>query len=116
MHRVKLAALAALVVTGSAHAQSNCAADTSGDGQVNGVDFALVLTSLRVCQENPAISGAAQSGGDGSTSAARSASMPSGRTSMRHMRLHGWPPMSFDSRAAPSPMGDSRRHIYRPRC
>ena len=60
MHRVKLAALAALVVTGSVHAQSNCAGDISGDGQVNGVDLALVLTSWGVCQANPAIGGAAQ--------------------------------------------------------
>jgi hypothetical protein len=60
MHRAKLAALAALVVTASVHAQSNCAGDISGDGQVNGVDLALVLTSWGVCQANPAIGGAAQ--------------------------------------------------------
>jgi hypothetical protein len=60
MHRVKLAALAALVVTASAHAQSNCAADTDGDGQVNGVDLAMALAAWGVCQANPAISGAAQ--------------------------------------------------------
>jgi hypothetical protein len=60
MKRITLAILTACAVSTGVHAQSNCAGDISGDGQVNGVDLALVLTSWGVCQANPAIGGAAQ--------------------------------------------------------
>ena len=57
MKRITLAILTACAVSTGVHAQSNCAGDISGDGQVNGVDLALVLTSWGVCQANPAIGG-----------------------------------------------------------
>ena len=57
MQRFTLAAVAAFFLVANANAQSNCASDISGDGQVNGVDLALVLTSWGVCQANPTISG-----------------------------------------------------------
>jgi formylglycine-generating enzyme required for sulfatase activity len=57
MQRITLAAVATFFLVANAHAQSNCAGDISGDGQVNGVDLSIVLTSWGVCQANPAISG-----------------------------------------------------------
>jgi formylglycine-generating enzyme required for sulfatase activity len=57
MHRFTLAAIAASFLLANANAQSNCAGDVSGDGQVNGVDLSIVLTSWGVCQANPTISG-----------------------------------------------------------
>jgi formylglycine-generating enzyme required for sulfatase activity len=57
MHRFTLAAIAASFLAANAHAQSNCAADVTGDGRIDGVDLALVLTGWGVCQSNPTISG-----------------------------------------------------------
>jgi formylglycine-generating enzyme required for sulfatase activity len=57
MHRFALAAIAASFLATNANAQSNCAGDVSGDGQVNGVDLSMVLTNWGVCQANPTISG-----------------------------------------------------------
>ena len=51
------AAIASLILCSAASAQSNCNADISGDGAVNGVDLAEVLANWGVCQANPTISG-----------------------------------------------------------
>jgi formylglycine-generating enzyme required for sulfatase activity len=51
------AAIASLILCSAASAQTNCNADISGDGAVNGVDLAEVLANWGVCQANPTISG-----------------------------------------------------------
>ena len=51
------AAVASLILCSAASAQTNCNADISGDGAVNGVDLAEVLANWGVCQANPTISG-----------------------------------------------------------
>ena len=50
------AAIASLILCSAASAQTNCNADISGDGAVNGVDLAEVLANWGVCQANPTIS------------------------------------------------------------
>jgi formylglycine-generating enzyme required for sulfatase activity len=57
MKCIVLSALAALALNTGVVAQSNCAGDITGDGRIDGVDLALVLTGWGVCQSNPTISG-----------------------------------------------------------
>lgn len=57
MTRIVISFLSAFALTTAAHAQSGCSSDISGDGQVNGVDLAMVLSDWGPCTTGAAISG-----------------------------------------------------------
>jgi hypothetical protein len=57
MTRIVISFLSAFALTTAAHAQSGCSSDISGDGQVNGVDLAMVLSDWGPCTSGAAISG-----------------------------------------------------------
>ena len=57
MKRILIPIVSVLAICSVTHAQSGCTGDISGDGQVNGVDLALVLTSWGPCTSGAAISG-----------------------------------------------------------
>jgi formylglycine-generating enzyme required for sulfatase activity len=57
MRHILIPIVSVLAICSVTHAQSGCTGDISGDGQVNGVDLALVLTSWGPCTSGAAISG-----------------------------------------------------------